>query len=367
MDEKEFELEKLRLVSERHKTWLGFAKFILGGLVLGIFSTLINSRIQEKEIELKREESAQALALVRQQEETRFVSTFVEQAIDKDLEKRRDLAEYFAFVSPTEAARGGWQDYLDAAEQRITASNELQTRIAQIRFQTEEAAVARERAKAAAEIEAIRAETSKRLIANAESRGELVDQLITDRERSEKALEDALASLDERDRELRRLAAESEASARELASLRPPSVVEDEPPVDRILGLLDRVPIGSSRRVEKIVDLAGKENAAELTDPIPAGYYMFKGDDEFFARGAIVRPSDPPLWRTVHGYAYYDGSWAVTEHNLVYLGPTWDDDIARISEAFRGGINAPTGDDWTFVHGSKTQPPAATAQAGSSE
>ena len=84
------------MTDERLKVWLGFAKFLLGTFALGLVSTLINSAIQQRELELKEQEQ---------------IGQFLEHALNQDVGVRKRFAQYFATVTRSEVLRGRWQEY----------------------------------------------------------------------------------------------------------------------------------------------------------------------------------------------------------------------------------------------------------------
>lgn len=89
------------MTDERLNIWLGFAKFLLGTFALGLVSTLINSAIQERELELKEQEQ---------------IGEFLQHALDQDVGVRKRFAQYFATVTRSEVLRTRWQEYSDLVE-----------------------------------------------------------------------------------------------------------------------------------------------------------------------------------------------------------------------------------------------------------
>jgi len=96
------------MTEERLKLWLGFAKFILGTFVLGLVTTLINSAIQEREIELKEQEQ---------------VAQFLQHALQEDVGVRRRFAQYFSTVTRSDKLRKGWQTYFTLVEKEFQDKN----------------------------------------------------------------------------------------------------------------------------------------------------------------------------------------------------------------------------------------------------
>jgi hypothetical protein len=81
---------------ERFKAWIAFWQFVLGTVVVGIFSTIISHQIQTREIEIKEQESNAKL---------------LEQALQEDVGIRRRLSQYFANVTRSPELRVRWGEY----------------------------------------------------------------------------------------------------------------------------------------------------------------------------------------------------------------------------------------------------------------
>lgn len=96
----EQKLEEQRITSEREKTKYGFYKFIIGTVFLSLVTSVGNWVFQYY--------SLQNEIIAKENE---FIGNFLEQALDKDLEIRRDFALYFKTVSPSEDARERWNAY----------------------------------------------------------------------------------------------------------------------------------------------------------------------------------------------------------------------------------------------------------------
>ena len=84
------------MTEERFKAWLTFTQFLLGTVVVGIVSTIINHQIQTREIEIKEQESNAKL---------------LEQALQEDIGVRRRLAQYFSHVTRSDELRERWVEY----------------------------------------------------------------------------------------------------------------------------------------------------------------------------------------------------------------------------------------------------------------
>jgi hypothetical protein len=101
---------------------LGFAKFIIGTVAVSVLTAVLNWQIQDKRLE------SEIIA-----KENEFVAQFITQAIDKDLEMRRDFAEYFTRVSPSKDARDRWESYRTWVARQLQAANEKEREIALLR------------------------------------------------------------------------------------------------------------------------------------------------------------------------------------------------------------------------------------------
>lgn len=86
---------------DRLSTWLGFAKFALGTFTLGLVTTLVNSSIQTREVELREQEQ---------------VGQFLQHALQEDVGVRRRFAQYFATVTRSTRLREGWARYSELVE-----------------------------------------------------------------------------------------------------------------------------------------------------------------------------------------------------------------------------------------------------------
>jgi len=107
-DRKADSLEKLKLL-------IDLGKFIVGTVLLGVFTTVINAQIQNKQIELEQLKADQA-----------YLSQFVEEAMSDRLVQRIRFAKYFATLTFSEASRERWQDYyIQLDEERIQKEERL--------------------------------------------------------------------------------------------------------------------------------------------------------------------------------------------------------------------------------------------------
>jgi hypothetical protein len=81
---------------ERFKEWIGFSKFLLGTVILGLVATGINYHFQKREIEIKEMEQ---------------LGKYVEHAIDENLAVQKMFADYFATMTTSDELRTRWHEY----------------------------------------------------------------------------------------------------------------------------------------------------------------------------------------------------------------------------------------------------------------
>lgn len=96
------------MADDRLKIWLSFLKFLLGTLAVGIVTTAINSKIQNREVALKEQE---------------HLSKFMDTALGKDIGPRLLMARYFANVTQSDELKAGWKTYLDSLEVEAKQKN----------------------------------------------------------------------------------------------------------------------------------------------------------------------------------------------------------------------------------------------------
>lgn len=103
---------------ERFKAWLTFWQFVLGTVVVGIFSTVISHQIQTREVEIKEQDSN---------------AKFLEQALQEDIGVRRRLSQYFANVTRSSELRERWSEYAKLVEieyqQTLSEKQKLQSEV----------------------------------------------------------------------------------------------------------------------------------------------------------------------------------------------------------------------------------------------
>jgi uncharacterized protein YcbK (DUF882 family) len=100
---------------EFFKLWVDLGKFVLGTVIVGIFTAVINAQIQYKQI-----------ALSQQQIEQEHLSQFIEEAMSDRLVDRIRFAKYFASLTSSDAARIRWQQYYqELDEERLSKQRRL--------------------------------------------------------------------------------------------------------------------------------------------------------------------------------------------------------------------------------------------------
>jgi hypothetical protein len=82
---------------DRSQQWFAFAKFLLGTFTIGIVTLIANHQIQQRELEIKEQES---------------VGHFLVRALTQDVGVRRRFAQYFATVTRSDNLRSRWESYL---------------------------------------------------------------------------------------------------------------------------------------------------------------------------------------------------------------------------------------------------------------
>lgn len=94
------ETRRSRIDNHRLRLWLGFWKFFMGTVLLGLVGHFANTAIRDRELTL---------------EEQKHIAQFIEYALDKSTANRVLFAQYFAKVSPSDDARKRWGEYLTVA------------------------------------------------------------------------------------------------------------------------------------------------------------------------------------------------------------------------------------------------------------
>ena len=338
-EESTLNLEKLRIQLENQKTRYGLYKFVIGTVLLRLVTTIGNWTIQWRTLQSE-----------IQAKQSDFIGQFVEKALDENLEKRRDFAQYFAVVSPTAESRDRWNEYLEYTKSIVKLA---QTKVEEIRIiETEKAVEQTKRAvlgNAAQEVErrlvqlessikrAPEAELVELRISLEETKRELETTL-----REREKLQDSIKKLDEAGTERRIDLAQLQS---ELASGgRGTSTPQSVPKLQEAL-TATAPPDADVQTLKRIVEenvgswIAGYTDRA-VEHPNFSGFFIRVEGDDYFSRGTIVRGiewdgSDLPRFQAVHGYVQGDpgSSWYNFMDEFMYLGPKWESVYAELSAA----------------------------------
>ncbi|MCI5194353.1 MAG: hypothetical protein D3915_14705 [Candidatus Electrothrix sp. AU1_5] len=96
------------MTDERLKIWLNFCKWLVVTAGISWATVMINAKFKSTELEIK----------INQEERT-YLTSFLERALDDNLEKRKRFAQYFACVTTSEKYQRGWENYLKTINQEI--------------------------------------------------------------------------------------------------------------------------------------------------------------------------------------------------------------------------------------------------------
>lgn len=113
---------------KRLELWIGLIKFISGTVILGLVSAFLNHQYQTAQLDIEREKSSHAIELQDKQAEFKYLSDFMEHAINEDLEVRIRLANYMQSAALSENIKDIWREYHGLlVDQRKDAETRLQT------------------------------------------------------------------------------------------------------------------------------------------------------------------------------------------------------------------------------------------------
>jgi len=93
----------------RLELWLGFWKFVLASFVLALITAILNYQIQSRTVAIKAKE-----------QEKEYLKSFIQQAMDDNLEKRVRFAQYFAAL-----LREGWTEYYKELSKEFDAQKAI--------------------------------------------------------------------------------------------------------------------------------------------------------------------------------------------------------------------------------------------------
>jgi tetratricopeptide (TPR) repeat protein len=99
--------------SSRLELWIGLFKFIIGTVVMGLVSLFLNHQYQSNQLDLERQKSSHAIALQDKQAEFDYLSTFMNHAMNEDLEVRIRLANYMQSAALSKNIKSIWRNYYD--------------------------------------------------------------------------------------------------------------------------------------------------------------------------------------------------------------------------------------------------------------
>lgn len=114
------------MTDERWKSFLSFAQFILGTVVLGVFGTIINNQIQTREVEIKEQEQ---------------ISKNLGTVLSTNSADKLLMAQFYAAVTRSDDIRKRWEIYRDELKKEIDAAKTEREKTASEIQQTTDAKV----------------------------------------------------------------------------------------------------------------------------------------------------------------------------------------------------------------------------------
>ena len=100
------------MTDERLRIWLNFWKWLVSTVVvtggIAVATTVIDAKHKNTELRIR-----------LNQEEKDYLVSFLDRALDVNLEKRYRFAQYFAHVTASEEYKKGWNSYLVQIEEEI--------------------------------------------------------------------------------------------------------------------------------------------------------------------------------------------------------------------------------------------------------
>ena len=105
------------MTDDKLKLWLGFSKFLLGTVAVGLVSIWINSGIETRQMELK------------EMEET---GRFVDYALQENVGVRMRFAQYFSTVIRSDELRERWGEYSELVEKEFLATQQQEAELAEV-------------------------------------------------------------------------------------------------------------------------------------------------------------------------------------------------------------------------------------------
>lgn len=120
---------------ERTKIFAGVLKVLITVLIGTVGVTMINAKIQEKKIEAQARQEKSQMELLKEKaksEERRaeieYLGKYIEYAIERDPERRRRFAEYFATLSISEM-KDNWETYRKLITNEQEKAQQIQAKI----------------------------------------------------------------------------------------------------------------------------------------------------------------------------------------------------------------------------------------------
>ena len=121
--------DELRRYEIRWSAYKAIGVALVSTCVVGVFSAILNWQIQNKTLEIEREQTKRAQRITEFERQQEYLSQFTEYALTENLQSRLDFASYVAHVAMDESLRTLWRDY----------SATLQNKAAQTRTELAEA------------------------------------------------------------------------------------------------------------------------------------------------------------------------------------------------------------------------------------
>ena len=88
--------------------------------IVGITSSVINWQIRQKEVAIEELKATSEVRVAQLNQQRDYLQSFVQYALDQNLHRKIDFAEYVAFASTSEELRAAWMAYYKRLEERGT-------------------------------------------------------------------------------------------------------------------------------------------------------------------------------------------------------------------------------------------------------
>jgi antitoxin component YwqK of YwqJK toxin-antitoxin module len=144
----------MNITDERLKIWLSFWKWFLSAFIItggiAITTAIVNKKEKETQLQISINE-----------QEKEYLTSFLENALDVNVETRLRFAQYFASVANSEQYRNGWKEYLQIVTEEYKTTQEAAKKLEQ----TLPEKTGEQRLRAQEELERLRAQlTPKRSV-----------------------------------------------------------------------------------------------------------------------------------------------------------------------------------------------------------